>query len=345
MIPGQSIKVVILGVGKGGTALLELFTRISGVEILGVADKDPNAPGLRRARELSISVIEDVDHLIANDKADLIVDVTGDPAMKRVFIERKPVGVEVLGGKTAKLFLYVVQHEADMSNQLLHVEKLATIGTFTSGIAHEINNPLYPIMVLAEEMLDEQDPTVIRKHAGDILQTVKRIVAIVRGMTGYARATLTEDVGDVELNTKLDEAVKMAQYATALNEITVMKDYAVIPVIMAKPEEIVQVFVNLINNAVQAMDGKGTLTLSTRCEDGNVTVEISDTGPGIPQDLVSKIFDPFFTTKDPGKGTGLGLHVVQTLVRRYGGLISVASEEGKGTTFQLRFPVGEQACE
>ena len=86
------------------------------------------------------------------------------------------------------------------------------------------------------------------------------------------------------------------------------------------------------------MNGRGALRLSTGREDGLVTATITDTGPGIPRDVLDKIFDPFFTTKEPGKGTGLGLHIAQTIVKKYGGLIAVSSHEGRGTTFRLQFP-------
>jgi two-component system NtrC family sensor kinase len=98
------------------------------------------------------------------------------------------------------------------------------------------------------------------------------------------------------------------------------------------------VLVNLISNAVQAMEGKGRLTLTTRVEDGKKIVMISDTGCGIPKALLPKIFEPFFTTKVAGKGTGLGLSIVHKIVTKYGGSISVESDQGKGTTFRVQFP-------
>jgi signal transduction histidine kinase len=339
MTPGESINVVILGAGKGGAALLDLFARSPGVEVVGVADKDPRAPGLLRAQSLNIPTSPDVAEVLARDKASLIVDVTGDPNIAPFIAKHKPRGAQVLDGATARLLLHLVQHEARMQAQLFQADKLATIGTFTSGIAHDINNPLYLVMSLAEHMQDEQDPAVIRDHARDIVQAVRRIAAIVRGLTLYARVAPLDDPVDVNLNTQLDEAVKLAQYVTLLNEIEVVRNYAVDPLVRSKPEEILQVLVNLVTNAFQAMSGRGTLQLTTGRQDDRVTVTIADSGPGISPTIIDKIFDPFFTTKEPGHGTGLGLHIAQTIVTKYGGQISVTSRDGHGTTFRLQFPL------
>jgi signal transduction histidine kinase len=101
----------------------------------------------------------------------------------------------------------------------------------------------------------------------------------------------------------------------------------------------VQIFVNLIINALQAMDGHGILTLGVSCTDQRAIISIGDTGTGIPPGIMDKVFEPFYTTKPPGKGTGLGLHSVQSLVKKLGGEIQVQSTVGKGTTFQLHFPL------
>lgn len=332
------MRVAILGAGQGGSALLELFVRTPGVAVSGVADHDPRAPGLRRARELGIPIAVNVAELLSSYQTDLIVDVTGDPEVARWITAHHPPGTEVLGGTGAKLLWNLVQYEAQIQMQLSRAEKLATIGTFTSGIAHDINNPLYFLMSLAETLCDEQDPAVVREHARDMLRAIRRISSIVQGLTRYARIPQSEDWADVEINTKLDEAIQLAQYATGLREVVVVKDYADRSVVRGRPDEFIQVFVNLITNAVQAMHGRGTLQVSTHREDGAVAVAISDSGPGIPEKILGKIFDPFFTTKRPGEGTGLGLHICRTIVKKFDGHISVSSREGQGTTFRLQFP-------
>lgn len=338
--PGDQIAIAILGAGQGGSALLELFARTPKVAVNAMADKDPQAPGLRRARELNVSTASSVEELLACHKADLIVDVTGDPGVARWLSDRHLPNTDVLGGTGAKLLWHLVQYEARTQAQLSQAEKLATIGTFTSGIAHDINNPLYLLMSLAESLLDEHDPVMVREHAQDMLRAVRRIAAIVRGLTQYARLPDGDDWVDVELTGKLDEAVQLAQYTAGFKEIAVVKEYGDRSAVRGRPEELLQVFVNLITNAIQAMRGEGTLRLATYRESGAVAVDITDSGPGIPEGIREKIFDPFFTTKKPGEGTGLGLHICRTIVKKFDGSIVVFSQEGSGTTFRLQFPVG-----
>ena len=338
--PGDQIAVAILGAGQGGSALLELFARTPKVAVNAMADKDPQAPGLRRARELNISTASSVEELLACHEADLIVDVTGDPGVARWLADRHLPNTDVLGGTGAKLLWHLVQYEAQIQARLSQAEKLATIGTFTSGIAHDINNPLYLLMSLAESLLDGPDPPVVHEYAHDMLRAVRRIAAIVQGLTQYARLPDGDDWVDVELTGKLDEAVQLAQYTAGFKEIAVVREYGDCSAVRGRPEELLQVFVNLITNAIQAMRGGGTLRLATYREDGAVAVDITDSGPGIPEGIREKIFDPFFTTKKPGEGTGLGLHICRTIVTKFDGSIVVFSQEGSGTTFRLQFPLG-----
>jgi signal transduction histidine kinase len=339
----QTTKVAILGGGRGGTALLDLLSQIPGIEILGIADKDPNAPGIKRGRDLNLQVTNDVGDLIKRPGLNLIVDVTGDSGMERVLAAQKARGVEVLGGEAAKLLWNLVQHEARLQAQLFQAEKLAGIGSFAAGIAHDINNPLYVILGFAETIMEERDSAIMREHAERILQAAQQTSALCRDLTRYARRSTTDDLVNVELNAKLDEALKIARYCTILQDLAVVKEYASKPIVTADPDQMLHSFVNLMTNAIHAMDGKGTLTLGTSCLHGVARVTISDTGCGIPKEHLEKIFDPFFTTKAPGKGTGLGLYNVKSIVRRFHGRLLVESEVGKGTTFRLEFPATGQA--
>jgi two-component system, NtrC family, sensor kinase len=338
MVSDKPIKIIILGAGAGGTALIDLFTRSSGVEITGVADKDLAAPGLKRARAFNTPVTDDAVDLMSRNGTGLIMDVTGDPQMGSLIAKRKGPGVEVLGGTAAKLLWNLVQHEDQMRAQLLQADKLATIGTFSAGIAHDINNPLYLIMSLSENLSEEKDPAEIRQNADEILRAVRKIREIITGLTEYTRLSSAEAVQDADLGRTIDEALKLVRYATVWQDVTVIKEYSGYPLVSIRPQELLQLLINLITNAIQAMDGKGTLRLSV-CSEGDATLaKISDTGPGIAQDLTDKIFEPFFTTKPAGKGTGLGLYMAQTIAKKYGGRIWVESQESHGTTFCLMFP-------
>ncbi|MCI0529948.1 MAG: ATP-binding protein [Nitrospira sp.] len=340
MVSSQPIKIIILGAGTGGTALIDLFSRSSGVDILGVADINPNAPGLKKARQLGIPITHDVAGLLCQNGANLIVDVTGDPSLRSLINTRKAPGAEVLGGETAKLLWNLVQHEAEMQGRWVQTERLATIGTFSSGLAHDINNRLFLIMSLAENLLDGVNMDLGRDYAADILKAVRQIRSMVEGLSGYARGSSLNHPEEIDLTVTLEEALKLARYATVFHDVTVLKEYNARPIVKANSQEMLQVFVNLITNAIQAMDGQGTLRLTVDSQNGMATIRIIDTGPGIAHDLLDKIFEPFFSTKEPGKGTGLGLHVVRTLVEKHGGRISVFSRVGAGATFCLEFTSG-----
>jgi len=332
------INVVILGAGKGGKALLESLLTLPRIHLIGVADHDREAPGLKFARHHHIPTTQDAIQLIQQPNVHLIVNVTGDPSLQDNIHRHKHPNTEVLGGAASKVLWEIIQHESLMQAQLFQAEKLAGMGTFASGIAHDINNPLYIILAMAEAIQDESDLNTIHQHATGIKDAAQRIHMIAKNITLYARASQTTESMPVPVQPTLDEALKIALFASKLHEITVVKNYQENLVVESKPEELFQVFVNLMTNAIHAMEGHGLLTLTAEAENGQVRISITDTGKGIASEHLPKIFDPFFTTKAPGQGTGLGLYNVRTLVRKYQGELTVNSTLGKGTTFSLIFP-------
>jgi len=339
MPTSPATKIAIVGAGRGGTALLELFHQIPSIEIVGIVDHDPLAPGLQRARELGAPVVDKLSTLIGDYQVNLIVDVTGDPAIERYIAEHKSAKADILSGPVSRLLWDLVQHETRLHTELFHAEKLAGIGSFAAGIAHDINNPLQLILGLAENLVDEQDPVVIREQTKDIIEAVKRTSAICQELTQYARRSSVRGDAIVCLNGQLDEALKIARYAASFHDIAVVKAYTPGAAVRGSPDELLHMFVNLITNAVHAMDqGGGTLTLSTSMTKDGAQVAIADTGCGIALDVKEQIFEPFFTTKESGKGTGLGLYNVNTIMGKMGGTIAVESEVDRGTTFTLSFP-------
>jgi signal transduction histidine kinase len=216
------------------------------------------------------------------------------------------------------------------------------MGTMASGIGHEINNPLYAILGRAEAIRDGQDIDRCRGYGKEIIKYAKHIGETVKDLSGYVRPGTQHDRELVDVNEKLVEAVSMVEQSLLGNGVKFTERLAPVPGIAAKPEEIRQVFFNVIRNGVQAMGEMGTLEIETRVDDGQVVVLIRDTGPGISKDHQRKIFDPFFTTKGPEEGEGLGLFIVQQIVKKYDGEITLDSENGVGTVFSIRFPVGER---
>jgi signal transduction histidine kinase len=333
-----STRVAIIGAGRGGTALLDLLHQLRTIEIAGITDRNPDALGLQRARELNVPVYERVADLVGNHGVNLVMDVTGDPAMEQALRQQVPTGADILSGPASRLLWELVQHESSLQAEVLHAEKLAGIGSFAAGIAHDMNNPLQLILGLAENLAEERDLNAVHIQARDIIEAVKRTTAICRDLTSYARRASSPHDSPIAVNSKLDEALKIARYAVALQDIEIRKSYQPDMTVRGNPDELLHVFVNLITNAVQAMEYRGTLTLETAMLDGATRVRVSDTGCGIQPELIGRIFEPFFTTKPPGKGTGLGLYNIKNVVHRMHGTIGVESQVGRGSTFTIMFP-------
>jgi signal transduction histidine kinase len=330
--------IAILGAGKGGTALLDLFTHLPEIEIVGIADKVESSPGILYARQVNIPTTPNPLSLIRRQGINLIMNVTGDPTIDQLIINHKHPETEVLGGAASKVLWDLIRHHSQTQSQLFQAEKLAGMGTFASGIAHDINNPLYILLAFAESILEETDNPTIRDQARSIIDAGKRIQAICQNITHYARAPKYLNPVPVTVEDRLDEALKIARYATVLQDLSIVRNFAEKLEVLANPDELLQVFVNLMTNAIQAMEGKGTLTLSTWSQDGLAKIAITDTGHGIPKESLEKIFEPFFTTKPPGKGTGLGLHNVREIIKKYQGDLTVDTKVGTGTTFTIEFP-------
>jgi signal transduction histidine kinase len=272
--------------------------------------KDPLAPSDGNSKD-SQNTITMSDRIFAYQFFDVILE---EEKARRIGIIMKDITEE-------KLLL----------DKLTQAEKLSGLGTLAAGIAHEMNNPLYSIMGFTEAILEEKQISKIQPLAQKVLDRSKH--------SGYTRTNEKDLLKEVDINEKMEAAVEMALMASYTDDITLEKSFDSVPGILAKPEEIQQVFLNIISNAVQAMEGKGTLFLSSRQDNGLVIVQIRDTGPGISPEHITKVFDPFFTTKGQGEGTGLGLNIVHRVVNKYGGNIKIESDPGEGATFVISFPV------
>ena len=236
----------------------------------------------------------------------------------------------------------------DLYLQLLQAEKLAALGQTISGVAHELNNPLATILTWAERLAQRPTAESVRRGIETILAESERAAKIVRNLLTFARKRQTTRAM-VDLNQVVRETLSMRAYEQRVSNITVGDAMAAdLPQIFVDAHQIQQVLLNLIINAEQAMlgaNGRGTLVLRSwyDADSDAVVLEISDDGPGIPEDLKPKIFDPFFTTKDVGKGTGLGLTVVYAIVEEHGGRLRVESRASGGASFFVELPAGTHA--
>jgi signal transduction histidine kinase len=227
-------------------------------------------------------------------------------------------------------------------NRIVKGAKLAAVGTLASGIAHELNNPLNNISITAEALMEglaTLDDEEKWRHLQDIYFETERASEIVKSLLDFTRKEKQELVA-LDLTEILNSTFRLAHNEMTLNDVVLSSDVpADLPRVRGVANQMRQVFLNLLINAVQAMPGGGTIRVSVNGhEPDKVCVEIRDEGVGIPADVLPRIFDPFFTTKEPGKGTGLGLSVSLGIIRKFGGDIQVASEPGKGTTVHVCLP-------
>jgi len=229
--------------------------------------------------------------------------------------------------------------------QLMHTEKLAALGKIAATVAHEINNPLtgvFTYVKLMERKIEEgkdgaPDVEKFREYLSTMSREVQRTSAIVLNLLDFTRPKeLTRKV--VDLNSLVDESLNIVRNKLAISDITVEKEMDPLPEIPADPSQMKQVFINLIINACEAMEGGGVLTIKSR-HDGSrntETVSFADTGPGISPEELAHVFDPFYTTKE--KGTGLGLAVVYGIITKHNGRIEVKSSPGGGTEMIVSLP-------
>lgn len=234
----------------------------------------------------------------------------------------------------------------DLIQQLFHAAKLASVGEVAAGVAHEINNPLAVIYEEAGMMQDTLDPQFnqplnleeFREQIGVIMDAAIRGRTITRKLLAFARQH-EPDPEPTDINRLVRRVVEAREAELTLSNIEVRTDFSEgLPEVLVNRNLMDQVLLNLVNNARDAIDGRGVITIRTRCAAGQPTVAVRDTGCGMTAEQMKKIFFPFYTTKEVGKGTGLGLSISYGIMKSMGGGIEVESEPGKGTTFTLLIP-------
>ncbi len=236
-----------------------------------------------------------------------------------------------------------------MNQQVVETGKLASVGQLAAGIAHEINNP---VAIMVEEagwigdLLEEEDLRAsenldeFHRALRQIHTQGRRCKEITHKLLSFARKTDSR-VEDVPINELIQELVDLSSQRTRYGNVTINTDLQPsLPALRVSVTEVQQVLLNLINNALDAMEKTGgTLNIITRLENGRIVVEVADTGSGIPSSNLERIFEPFFTTKPVGKGTGLGLSICYGIVKKMGGDIDVESKMDVGTRFRVWIPL------
>jgi two-component system, cell cycle sensor histidine kinase and response regulator CckA len=280
---------------------------------------------------------------------------------KVVDVETASMAIEYYGKKAVMAVMRDMTMQNRMERQAVNNDKLATLGTLAAGVAHEVNNPLtfvlgnltflqeqvdeIKVMLQQKGVLDGACEKLLAEMTEEITEVThggERIRDIVKGLKSFARNG-DDKAEKVDLNQVIEASINMT-FHMMKQKARLEKDMAVnLPTFTANSGKLQQVFMNLFVNASQAIVGnrpsENKITVRTGRQDGNLFVEVSDTGRGIPAEVLPRIFDPFFTTKPVGEGTGLGLAVCNEILRHFQGSMEVRSEVGKGTTFTVYLPL------
>jgi PAS domain S-box-containing protein len=252
------------------------------------------------------------------------------------------------GSNRALLFLRDVTEKRTQELQLMQAEKMSSIGVLAAGVAHEINNPLNSVAGYAEALLrrfrDSPDLAVdprledFQGYLNVIIREAYRCKGVIDGLLSFSRKS-DGTISSVDVNELMQEVLELLRHKSRYDKVTIDFDgCADPPVVKGDAAALRQVFLNLVLNAIQAIDGPGLVAITTAVKGDEVVVRVRDTGSGIAPETLDQIWNPFFTTKSVGQGLGLGLAVSYNIVKKHSGEVQVETEIGKGTLFSVRLP-------
>ena len=343
LLEHANIPVLVVGRDRGIRVVSSAFGRITGMERDGLVGKDvlQLAPQSERVRVLSafVSVLRG-----RNVPPFELQLPKANGGSARLLFKLAPIldsegrvaGVIAIGQDRTEV--------RELEGQVIHAEKLATLGQLAAGIVHEINNPLTSISVYGEYLLGKltrsgAEPSDL-KRVERILRSSDRIMSFTRNLLTYARPSKKE-AREVSVNEILDEAVDFCDHLAREANVTFVPDYAEgLAKLNAVPEQLHQVFVNLITNACNAAgeDGGVVSVRTRRYGNGQIQIVVEDNGIGIPESDLEHVFEPFFSTRRKGEGTGLGLSIVKNIIEQHHGRIHIESEAGEHTTVSITLP-------
>jgi two-component system NtrC family sensor kinase len=296
------------------------------------------------------------------ESAELIRQLT-EADLRKVYTKQLEKTNKELDAKNAEL-TRLFRELQEKETQLVHSEKMASLGQLVAGISHELNNPIsyiYTNSRTLSEYLDSMEElwsrtgaeqTELNKEFLNLISELKSMIAdnisgsrsvkeLVLSLKDFSRLDQAE-WKEARLVPGIENSLKVLQSQVS-KDVEIIREFHDDPVLFCNPGQLNQVFINLFSNAIQALNGKGKIFIRTRVKNKKMFIEVEDTGSGIKKEIIPKIFDPFFTTKDVNKGTGLGLSISYSIIKKHNGELNVKSEEGKGSTFTVIIPVTESA--
>ncbi len=334
----------------------DMFRRI--VELIPPAWQYPEIASARIVLDGKRYETPGFDESFQRQSSEVVVDAKCRGAVDVIYREARPALDEGpflndernLLDAIARQIAVIVEHQdaeeerAHLQKQLMHADRLATIGQLAAGVAHELNEPLSSILGFAQ--LLTRDPEMPEGATQDIRKIVTASLharEIIKKLLLFARQTPTLK-GPVDINGVVVGAIDLFRHHFEKEGIELACVLCPeMPVLEADAGQLTQMLVNLVVNAVQAMPKGGRLVVQTHVQDGHVVCSVEDTGVGMTEEVLDRLFVPFFTTKEVNQGTGLGLPVVHGIVTAHGGTIEVASTPDKGTTFTIRLPIESTA--
>lgn len=267
---------------------------------------------------------------------------------KRIFRHRVyPLKHSSNETKESLILIEDITEQKEMEEVLIQTDKLSALGLMASSFAHEVNNPLATIKVYADDLVDriEEEPDLEKKEMVHYLKTISentdRCKMITSNLLNFSRKSEWVKQ-NVDINETIEKSVELVQHAFNKRKIKLQLNLENVPTFLGDALNLMQVIVNIINNAIDAMeDSGGTITISSRFSSGDkqVSIVIKDTGIGIEKENIQKVFDPFYTSKPVGKGTGLGLSVCYGIIKQFAGTLLIRSEKGKGSAVEIVLPV------
>jgi signal transduction histidine kinase len=344
---------------------LEVLQAGGGEECLDLLAKQPADVVVMDVKMPGMSGIEALRQIKAMDLETEVILLTGHSAtqdgvegIKSGAFDylSKPVTFEHLLGKVTQAHNKIIadrqkkeaaEYKARIQQQMIATERLAALGTLAAGVAHEINNPLaiinesagYLSMLLKKEELTQMPHReAFDKALLKIENSVKRARKITHQLLGTVRKS-NALLAEVDLADLVNETIGLFHKELKDRKIEVIQEETKgIKPIWTDPDQLRQVLINLLSNAIHATPDQGRITIQIETEADGTAVSVSDTGTGIPKERLEKIFEPFFSTRPPGEGTGLGLYVTREIAEKLGGNISVDSRVGHGSRFTVRIP-------